>query len=416
MSRITRQPDIPALTGLRFWAAFFILLNHLLLGFVSRENPWLKNLLGAGATLGMSTFFILSGFIIHYNYHEKLQDFSLHSFYEFFVARFSRLYPLFIFLFLVDFFATNLTIQRFNPDDVWRALKYFFVMGQSWFYLPTTTGETITYMFPRASITWSISAEMLMYSSYPLLLLLFLRDRLGNLKRILLCVGTVFMLSVGLSLTNTHMDVIDSLGVSIFGEAASVQRNASYSFAFWLLYLSPYVRVFEFIIGAVTAHLLLKLRKHKVSKSEWIVMNSLGLLSLFFIVGTFLPDQFSISWIRRTIGFVGYYPCITIIMFIAARYTRSFLCKIFSNATFVNLGERSYSIYLFHIFVYASASHPSDLGLVSIGVQIAVLWITVFACAYILYSYIEMPARVKVRNALMNAYPSISHGWKRMFS
>ena len=414
MPRIARQPELPALTGLRFWAAFFILLNHLLLGFISRENPWLKNLLGAGGVLGMNTFFILSGFIIHYNYHAKLKDFSGHSFYEFFVARFSRLYPLFVCLFLVDFFATNLTLQRFDPDDVWRSLKYFFTMSQSWFYLPTTTGETITYMYPRASIAWSISTEMLMYSCYPLLLLAFRKERASYVARGILVGVLVLMLSLGLRWLNNHMGSIDRIGVQVFGEQAGMERNFSYSFAFWFVFLSPYVRVFEFIIGAMTAQVFLRLRDHPVGTREAFVMPVLGLVAMLFIVVTFFPDVYSIVWVKNAHRLVGYYPPLAIIIFVVARYSGSLVCRFFSITTFVNLGERSYSIYLFHIFVYSAATHVPAAGGPT-AVRIAVLWATVFASAHILYQFIEMPARKKVRDALVAAYPTMVRGWQRMF-
>lgn len=413
MSRIARQPELPALTGLRFWAAFFILLNHLLLGFISRDDPWLKNLLGAAGILGMNTFFILSGFIIHYNYHARLKDFSGHSFYEFFVARFSRLYPLFVCLFLVDFFASNVT-QRFNPDDVWRSLKYFLTMSQSWFYLPTSTGETITYMYPRASITWSISTEMLMYSCYPLLLLAFRRDRVGYVARGILVCTLALILSLGLRWLNNHMGSIDRIGVEMFGEQAGMGRSVSYSFAFWFVLLSPYVRVFEFIIGAMTAHVFLKLRDQAIGRREAVVMPLLGLVAILFILATFLPDAYAIGWVKKMLRVVGYYPPLAIIIFVAARYGESIVCRIFSIEAFVNLGERSYSIYLFHIFVYAAATHVPATGIPT-AVRIVVLWATVFASAHILYQFIEMPARRKVRDALMAAYPAMLRGRGKMF-
>ena len=98
----------------------------------------------------------------------------------------------------------------------------------------------------------------------------------------------------------------------------------------------------------------------------------------------------------------------------AARYGESIVCRLFSIKVFVNLGERSYSIYLFHIFVYAAATHVPSTG-VPTAVRIAVLWATVFASAHILYQFIEMPARRKVRDALMAAYPAMLRGRRKTF-
>src|SRR5579863_9108994 len=65
-----RREELPALTGLRFVAAFSVLLAHSASILMrSYETPgsavfWLKQ----GSGLGMTLFFVLSGFVIHYNY------------------------------------------------------------------------------------------------------------------------------------------------------------------------------------------------------------------------------------------------------------------------------------------------------------------------------------------------------------
>ena len=51
--------------------------------------------------IGMTLFFVLSGFVIHYN-HSSTSP-ALAAFTPSFVARFARLYPLITVLFLVDF-------------------------------------------------------------------------------------------------------------------------------------------------------------------------------------------------------------------------------------------------------------------------------------------------------------------------
>ncbi len=71
-----RRPDVPALTGLRFLAAFAVLLAHGLAATVASNEPpqgivlWLMQLSGFGMTL----FFVLSGFVIHYNYAGLVTD------------------------------------------------------------------------------------------------------------------------------------------------------------------------------------------------------------------------------------------------------------------------------------------------------------------------------------------------------
>src|SRR5262249_26048672 len=93
-----RRGDIPTLTGLRFVAAFTILFMHTLEWTSPINDAGFLTLLAAAVGLiGMPLFFVLSGFVIHYNYgasfHEQPYATSLRNFFS---ARFARIYPLFL--------------------------------------------------------------------------------------------------------------------------------------------------------------------------------------------------------------------------------------------------------------------------------------------------------------------------------
>ena len=64
------REEVPGLTGLRFVAAFSVLLAHsfavLMRGHLA-DMPQL-NWFTQAAGFGMTLFFVLSGFVIHYNY------------------------------------------------------------------------------------------------------------------------------------------------------------------------------------------------------------------------------------------------------------------------------------------------------------------------------------------------------------
>ena len=65
MASLIHRDTVPGLTGLRFVAAFCVLIAHsvtVLMG--GHEVYWIKQASGFGMTL----FFVLSGFVIHYNY------------------------------------------------------------------------------------------------------------------------------------------------------------------------------------------------------------------------------------------------------------------------------------------------------------------------------------------------------------
>ena len=92
-SRRPHLKDIPALTGLRFVAAFSVLLAHGVSTLLAdHETPlgtvyWLKQASGFGMTL----FFVLSGFVIHYNYATLVTSGRLYGTAAYLWARVARL-------------------------------------------------------------------------------------------------------------------------------------------------------------------------------------------------------------------------------------------------------------------------------------------------------------------------------------
>lgn len=390
-------PELPSLTGLRYWAAFSILLNHLLLGFVARDNAYFSTMLNTCGFLGMNVFFVLSGFIIHYNYHQKLEDFRLSSFYEFILARFARLYPLYIVIFCVEL--TTVGLSKFNTGELQKAFVLFLTMSQTWFYWKLETGQSVPYMFDRFSLSWSISTEFLMYCGYPALLWIFLRDKTGHKTRIVLSIAVCLAASLFIRAALNNIQAVDAITTQVFGPRSAIANGFTHSSAWWLVWTSPYLRFFEFIVGAVVAHNFLRLRHVPVGPREGLIMPLVGLLAFLFIVGTFIPRESQPAIISETYKHLGYFPFIALIVFVCARYDFALVTRFFEVRFFVFFGECSYSMYLIHIFIY-SLSQQAPAGPFETITRIIVLWTTVFACSFVLYTYLEMPARRWVRNAL----------------
>jgi hypothetical protein len=73
--KLSRPPQLDALTGLRFFAAFFILISHA----AAWTSPFIgSNTLsrfgGIPSLYAMTLFFVLSGFVIHYNYGKLFRE------------------------------------------------------------------------------------------------------------------------------------------------------------------------------------------------------------------------------------------------------------------------------------------------------------------------------------------------------
>ena len=94
VQQVERRPPLPALTGLRTLLALLILLFHFTpAGLRSERFPWLSlyPLVDIGYVF-VSFFFLISGFILSYNYAHRPGRINA---VDFWMARFSRLYPVY---------------------------------------------------------------------------------------------------------------------------------------------------------------------------------------------------------------------------------------------------------------------------------------------------------------------------------
>jgi peptidoglycan/LPS O-acetylase OafA/YrhL len=116
------RPQIPALTGLRFFAAFFILWQHSIRWIAQFQNADVYSSFGFLGVPGMSLFFVLSSFVRHYNYRDLfLRHGTARALCEFVAARFARLYPLYLVFLLIAVAANTLVVVgRYVPSTAAR--------------------------------------------------------------------------------------------------------------------------------------------------------------------------------------------------------------------------------------------------------------------------------------------------------
>ena len=97
MSPEVVRPRLPAVTSLRFFAALHVALFHMNeMGAITGPH-WLKTFAGIGY-VGVSFFFVLSGFILVYTYAGR--NIVLGEFYQ---TRFARIYPAYLFSLVLTF-------------------------------------------------------------------------------------------------------------------------------------------------------------------------------------------------------------------------------------------------------------------------------------------------------------------------
>src|SRR5438105_5116432 len=89
------RPRLPALTSLRFFAAFHVFIFHVQAIVAVFGPAWYQRLASIGY-VGVSFFFVLSGFILVYTYEGK--PIMARDFWR---ARFARVYPAYAFALLL---------------------------------------------------------------------------------------------------------------------------------------------------------------------------------------------------------------------------------------------------------------------------------------------------------------------------
>src|SRR5260370_14849385 len=98
-------------------------------------TPMGKELVPHFAYFGMSAFFVLSGFVIHYNYEAQIRDEGWRGFANFLVARFARLYPLYIVCVLIELNSNGYLIDLVTGNSAtiehaWATLPSYLTLTQ----------------------------------------------------------------------------------------------------------------------------------------------------------------------------------------------------------------------------------------------------------------------------------------------
>lgn len=157
---------IRSFTGWRYIFAVAIFMHHYQIDG--------KSVLQAGGAIGVTFFFILSGFLLAYGYKKRLmtREISTSDFYK---ARAVKLYPLHILCFAAVFL---LGIRNFVTADLPKAVLNLFLL-QSWVPSPD-------YYMSYNAVSWFLSDELFFYLMFPFVLPVLLN---GSGKKIAVGAG-----------------------------------------------------------------------------------------------------------------------------------------------------------------------------------------------------------------------------------
>ncbi len=119
-------------------------------------------------------FFLLSGFILSYNYADRADTLIKR---DFWLARFARLYPVYLLALLLSFAMLRAEWRARSHAEFWSGMVLTPLLLQGWSPSLATFWNTVA---------WTLSAEVVLYAAFPWLLRLPWPKKAGQLIALLL--------------------------------------------------------------------------------------------------------------------------------------------------------------------------------------------------------------------------------------
>ena len=357
---------ITGLDGIRAIAVIMVLAYHL------------KLALFKSGFLGVTVFFVLSGYLITGILISEVEEEGTIDLKNFWLRRIRRLVPAVMSMAVVIIFVSAVV----NRVIFTKGCKDFLasVLGfNNWWQIFNKVSyfEAVGVPSPFTHC-WSLAIETQFYLIYPLIFLAVYKLAKGRgngrAKRGLLIAGVTLLLAL--------------ISVILMAVLFNPQQDAS------RVYYGTDTRAFSLLFGALLAILWeYRMVPRRLSASVNMVLGSVSFAML--LVMTIAINGSSNFWYRGG-QFVG--TILTVLMVYAVSGRKTWLSRFLSHPVLKWIGDRSYSIYLWH--------YPIIL-LISKGIK-ASWWITLIeivlsvVLAELSYRFIETPIRHGIIGEYLN--------------
>ena len=301
---------VPALTGLRAIAAYLVFMHH----YNPASPGTLVHRLADQGYIGVTIFFVLSGFLIYHRYGDAYLSQKNWSWRTYLQNRFARIYPLYGVLLLA------------TTGAYWLAGR-----PMSWplFGLNVTLlkGFFDAYKFSGIAQSWSLTVEISFYLLAPFLFVASKRWGIGPVTVLLIGIGLVWA-------TIGQTNWLDRLSFVWF-----------YTF---------FGRAFEFMAGMWLARRWHCRRLPHIPMATWV--------GLFWIVAcvawqasftAYITNQTSLLY-SEVVVYNFLLPVSIYLLFLGLVTRNSWIRRFLSRPFMQLLGQGSYAFYLIHMGVVAN--------------------------------------------------------------
>jgi len=335
---------LPALTGLRFFLALWVIVNHLV-GKGHIYEPVVLMLPGPLQAIARSgyqavpVFFVLSGFVLARTYANT--RWTSANTRKYLIGRFARVYPVYLLSLLI---VLPFIVKAKDQPKGWLVAMHL-TLTQGWFAGHYTAGWNTP--------AWSLSCEMFFYLVFPLAVV-GMRDRgwAGTFGAALLaCAMTQMMWAAGIS---------DQI--------------------------KPIIHLADFVMGLAVARAfdLLTFGSARIS-GVWFYRIGMGGAAAILAYARFLPKFISMNTLLRPMN---------ALLLLGLGLGGGWIARVLSTRPVVYLGKASYGMYILHIpILWWAVSWPA------FAVRyLYVAFVVVLSC--VVYGLFEEPANRWIRTAL----------------
>jgi peptidoglycan/LPS O-acetylase OafA/YrhL len=399
VSQTFARAQLPALTGIRALAAFWVFTRHfrteLLDAFPALHV--VAPLMNVGY-LGVDLFFILSGFILTYTHFDGMTDgYSWRKALGFLWLRIGRVWPLTAVALLLFglVFAAEIVFSG-NPKiyvgqvDVWRLLQHLLLV-QAW----------STHPLDWNGLDWSISAEWIAYLSFSVGVVVLARFAAVASRRTMIIVIVLLTLPMII------------VGFSMQDDTILLFAPNSYSLQAGVV---PLRVLTEFWVGAILALIL----RHWLRDGRKLSFPLPTITAIVTIAGIYIATALDPHrWVRAGVSVDAQHyrgtdliastetiivlPLLVLLVASLAVSRRDPLTWLLSTRI-LNLGGRvSFALYLSHplvigavLVVLARVSGSPALVILVVVAGVAAAWVF----AWVLWRFVEEPGRKLARRML----------------
>lgn len=291
---------------------------------------------------GVSVFFVLSGFLMYYNYSDRPVPCSPLKNISFAFKRIKRLLPLHLIMMLASVPWAIMAMAPNTPIGTYitQALQFLCCT-----FLVQTWVPLISYNFAFNAVSWFLATCLFMYAVFPLYLKIMnkRRDVKASLLRILATVFVMFCICYGLRFLNWRQPYYNE-------------------FIEWVTYTCPLFRVGDFIIGCELACLF---RNDKLNINKWVMtlLEAAALASIWLVRKIYIQGEglFASVFFKYSMLFL---PFACLLVYVFAK-NKGFISKLLTNRVVIFIADLSGYAFLIHQLVirYTKKFFPAPQGM-----------------------------------------------------